>query len=325
MGRTEMSADILGIGYPGLDLIVQISKLPESGTSVPITRYLYQGGGTVSTALAAASMLGASTSILGIIGADAAGQFCLKDLELNGVDTSRLLIDQDSSTAFNICLSETEQVQRSFLSCETMCRSLTADELDLDAIAQAKWLHLARMDSVSVDAAKYAHEHGTKVMLDADLFDSRTQQYSEWIDVLIASEEYYTRRFQTGDYESNCRLICSDGPGTAMITLGARGCAGIHQGKYFEFPAFTDVPVVDTTGAGDVFHGASLYGFLQGWDIVQIVRFASAAAAIKCTCLGGRSGIPDFRTVDMFLREGKIDPVYIKRRANAYQKLSLNH
>jgi sugar/nucleoside kinase (ribokinase family) len=59
--------------------------------------------------------------------------------------------------------------------------------------------------------------------------------------------------------------------------------------------------VVDTTGAGDVFHGAFLYGLLQGWEARDILQFANAVSALKCTCLGGRTGIPRIEEVWRFL------------------------
>lgn len=316
-----MSIDIVGIGYPCLDMVVRIPHLPQSGTAVPIQRYLYQGGGTVSTALVAASSLGASAGIVGLVGDDSAGEFCIRDFQFNKVDVSRLIVDPGSSTAVNICLSESEINQRSFLAYESSFRSLRPEEIDLEYICGAKWLHLARMDEISVMAAEKARANGVKVMLDADLFDERTERFSGLIDALIASEEYYEGRFQSGSLEENCKKICEEGPETAVITLGARGCAAARGGEFYQLPAFRDINVVDTTGAGDVFHGAFLYGLLQQWDLERTARFASAASAIKCTRLGGRTGIPDRRTVERFLLTGEIDTGYLESRESAYSGL----
>ena len=87
-----------------------------------------------------------------------------------------------------------------------------------------------------------------------------------------------------------------------LVTLGERGCRGQAEGRRFHLPAF-QVEVVDTTGAGDVFHGAFIYGMLQRWELMKTIEFASAVAAIKCTRLGGRTGIPDRQQALRFLRD----------------------
>ena len=316
-----MSIDIVGIGYPCLDMVVKIPHLPQSGSTMPMHRYLYQGGGTVSTALTAASVLGASTGIIGLVGDDSAGRFCLQDFQMNGVDTSHIKMDPSSETAVNICLSESENCQRSFLSYESAFRFLKPEEIDESYIAQAQWLHLARMDETSVAAARLARKNGVRVMLDADLYDPRTEKFSELIDVLIASEEYYHGRFQNDSYEENCKKLCEAGPEIAVITLVARGCVAAQNDKVYMVPAFQKVSIKDTTGAGDVFHGAFLYGMLQHWETERILRFASAVSAIKCTRLGGRTGIPDLKTVEHFLNAGAIDQQYLENREAAYRRL----
>lgn len=317
-----MKNDIVGIGYPCQDVVIQLPHMPESGRAIPVDRFLYQGGGTVSTALVAASVLGASAGIIGVVGDDSAGRFCQKDFHFNGVSTEHLVFDPASSTAVNFCLSETERRQRSFLSYETAVRALRPEELDEAYIAQAKWLHLARMDEVSVCAAKIARRHGVRVMLDADMYDPRTQAFSGCIDALIASEEYYNGRFSSGTEEENCLRICQEGPSIVIITLGERGCVGVIDGAFCQAPAFQGNPVVDTTGAGDVFHGACLYGLLKGWTGRKLMRFANAVSAIQCTRLGGRTGIPNLDTVERFLESGTIDMEWLDRRELAYQNVS---
>jgi ribokinase len=85
-----------------------------------------------------------------------------------------------------------------------------------------------------------------------------------------------------------------------VVTLGRQGCLCLSRGDVFRQPAFS-VPTVDTTGAGDVFHGGFIYGLLRRWDLPTTVRFASAVAAIKCQHLGGRAGIPTLHEVEDFL------------------------
>ena len=86
------------------------------------------------------------------------------------------------------------------------------------------------------------------------------------------------------------------------MTQGEHGSYTLTAEAEFSTPAFR-VPVVDTTGAGDVFHGAYLYGLLQGWDLNSTAAFAGATAALKCTQLGGRAAIPRLPEVLAFMAE----------------------
>ena len=90
------------------------------------------------------------------------------------------------------------------------------------------------------------------------------------------------------------------------------------QDGFFRTESF-QVPVRDTTGAGDVFHGAYIVGLLEGMDAPECARFASAVSAIKCTCFGGRTGIPNRETVQRFLETGEIDRTEAQRRLAYYR------
>jgi len=110
------------------------------------------------------------------------------------------------------------------------------------------------------------------------------------------------------------------GPEIVVITIGNKGCVGIDKNGYFEQETFNSVKVVDTVGAGDVFHGAFLFGLLQGWCAAKTARFANAVSSIKCSRIGGRAGIPDFKTVNEFLETGKIDYSEIDERIKYYSR-----
>ena len=102
-----------------------------------------------------------------------------------------------------------------------------------------------------------------------------------------------------------------------VATFGEKGCAGISKEGFFEIPAF-DVDVKDTVGAGDVFHGAFLAAIVKGLSPKDAARFASGVAAIKCTRIGGRAGIPNWEVTDNFLETGEIDYREIDERVKKY-------
>ncbi|MDD4796592.1 MAG: carbohydrate kinase family protein, partial [Eubacteriales bacterium] len=232
---------------------------------------------------------------------------------------SHMVVDEGAKTTFVVCLAEKNKMGRSFLGRGGTRRQLTAQELDKDYITSAKYLHLGHMGPVQVQAAKWARECGITVVDDAGAYNKDTDEHTDLIDVFIASESYYDGLFQDENYEKNCRAIQQRGPRIVVVTLGAKGCVGVEGDRYFEIPAFQGLNILDTTGAGDVFHGAFICAMLQGWDAEQCARFSSAVSAIKCTRLGGRAGIPDFQTTMKFLETGVIDYTEIDKRVEFYR------
>ncbi|GKH32161.1 carbohydrate kinase family protein [Hungatella hathewayi] len=313
--------DVVGVGYPVQDMLVRIEQIPKARVHVlsKILSSSWQGGGMVSTGLVAASVLGASAGMIGVVGGDLYGKACINDFRMNGVDTSHLLIDEGETTNYTIVLTETSTKERCFVANDGSKRELAVEELDEAYIRQAKYLLITEMDEVSIRAAEIAKANGVKVVIDADLYEKRTMDHIHLIDVFICSEEFYRGLFQDEKYVIHCREIQAMGPEAAVVTLGDKGCRGVYGDTVIDQKAFTDIEVVDTNGAGDVFHGAFIYGMAQGWEPEYIARFASAVSAIKCTRQGGRAGIPDAETTKKFLETGRIDYTEIDKRVEIYK------
>jgi sugar/nucleoside kinase (ribokinase family) len=194
--------------------------------------------------------------------------------------------------------------------------------LDAGYISSARFLHLENVSQVSVAAARLARDMGVKVVIDADSGRDAAPGDMKLVDVAVVSEFYYRAYFDGVPYEEACKRLLAMGPELIVFTLGERGCVGMDRDGYFEIPAFR-VPVADTTGAGDVFHGAFIAGLLKGWSVGESDRFASAAAAIKCTRIGGRAGIPDLKTTMLFMKTGIIDYTEIDERVRFYSSSGL--
>ena len=106
---------------------------------------------------------------------------------------------------------------------------------------------------------------------------------------------------KTENYSDAVQRLLNFGATAAVVTCGEKGSCGADQtGVYYQ--KMFKVPVVDTTGAGDVFHGAFVSGLIKKYTLPEILKFANAAAAIKCQQIGGRQGIPDFKTVMRFMQ-----------------------
>lgn len=317
--------DVAGIDNPIMDCLLSINKIPASNSFERLLDYSWQGGGKVSTALVTLGRLGVETGIIGVVGSDPFGEFCIRDFKRHLVDTSRLVIDREGTTTLSVVLIEKEKKARSFMIKHDIKRELTVEDLDEEYIASAKYLHLAYLSPVTVEAAKMARRNGVKVVIDADGYDEKTAEDLKYIDVLIGSEFFYRSAFgDDPDYEKNLKKLQKLGPYLVVITLGDKGCVALDKNGYFKMPAFNELEVADTCGAGDVFHGAFIFGMLKGWDTKKTARFACAVASIKCTQPGGRAGIPDYPMVERFLKDGCIDFTPLLERRKLYEHALFN-
>jgi ribokinase len=134
-------------------------------------------------------------------------------------------------------------------------------------------------------------EAGGLVMLDAERVKDGTLDLLPLCDVQIVSEQFGRQATGEDDPAQAARALHARYGNLAVVTAGERGSWCVGWGEAFHTPAFR-VNVVDTTGAGDVFHGGFLYGLLKDWPLRHVARFASAMAALKCRSAGGRAGIP---------------------------------
>ena len=320
-----MGIDIIGIENPVMDFNILLEKMPEAGGFGFLKEYSWQGGGNVGSALVAAARLGAKCGIIGIVGDDPYGQFCVDDFKRHNIDTSHLIKDSGNKTSFCICLAEISTMGRSFIAKGGTKRQPTDAELDKKYISTTKYLHLGPIGQPQVQAAIWAREMGITVVDDAGYFNPDTDEHTDLIDVFVGSEHYYKGLFHDNNYEKNCKAIQKRGPKIVVFTLGAKGCIGLNDdGEYFAIPAYKGLSIVDTTGAGDVFHGAFIFGLMQGWDVKKTSQFSSAVSAIKCTRLGGRAAIPDYITVQKFMKTGNIDYTEIDNRVEYYHEGMLN-
>jgi sulfofructose kinase len=319
-----MGMDIIGIENPVMDYNILLEKMPERGGFAALKEYSWQGGGNVGSALVAAARLGAKCGIVGVVGDDAYGQFCIDDFNRHNIDTSHLLKDKGSATSFCICVAELETMERSFIAKGGTRRQPTKKELDKAYISTAKYIHLGPIGEPSAQAAKWAREKGIPVVDDAGYFNPDTEANIGLIDYFVGSRHYYNGLFKDENYEKNCKAVQKRGPKVVVFTLGAKGVIGLDGDKFFSIPAYKGLSIVDTTGAGDVFHGAFIFGLLKGWSIEKTSQFSSAVSAIKCTRLGGRASIPDLKTVQEFMKTGKIDYTEIDKRVEFYREGMLN-
>lgn len=304
MARSSSSRlTCVGLGLCALDYSFQVQNYPGLDDKIEATAFSRQGGGPVATALCALSRLGIPVGFIGKCGQDAEGKILRDELRRFGVNTSGLILDPDSRTPRAFIIVEKGNGKRTVILDRTETSTLSADEFKFELIKKAKFLLIdGRELETSLTAAMLMQRSGGEVILDAGSPRKNIGDILPHVDHLVVSNRFSTDFTQEDDPGNAALKLAHMGFKSVVITSGSKGCIGAtSDGLFFQQEAF-EVDAVDTTGAGDVFHGGFVYGLIQGWALPDILRFASAMAAIKCTRLGGRRGIPELAEVDDFLR-----------------------
>lgn len=296
--------DIVGVGHNCLDYLCIVEDYPPEDGSTHITSMTTQGGGAAATAICAAARLGASAAVLGYLGDDEGGRTILRSLESNGVDTRYIRTIPGGRSSVSYVMVYPPRSTRTKFPYPDQLPPIRWDEAMVQAICQAKVLHLdgTKYDN-AIAAARIAKEAGVTVSLDGchmETDNGKNRELASMADILIMNARYPTRVSGREDFSEALLEMASWGPKIVAGTQGDKGCTAVIGGELCRFPAFP-VDAVDTTGAGDVFHGAFLAGWLRGMDLRENFRFAAAVSALKCTQVGGRAGIPAYEQAMAFL------------------------
>jgi len=288
------TVDVVGLGLNAMDTICVVPVFPQPNTKIPMREVRVEPGGQVATALTTCAKLGLTARYIGSVGNDRWGEIQLASLRETSLELHVRVVEGAASQVAVIVL-EDGIGERTIMWRRDPALQYPVRELNRDWIVSAKLLHLDGCDSAAaIQAARWAREAGIPVVLDIDeIYNDSTHELLTLVDYLIASSDFA---------EDPQALAQRYGCPVVGITRGAQGAVFLSRGKRSESSAFK-VPVADTTGAGDVFHGAFIYGVLQNWGLEETVRFAHAVAAMKCTQSGARRGIPTLPEVQEFLRQ----------------------
>ncbi len=306
MGIQRMQPDVIGIGHLCYDHISIIDGYPPEDTSKHIDEMFNQPGGAASQAIAAVARLGGTAGYLGNLGDDDVGKYLHADCLSEGIDVSHVRLIPGGVTSTSYVFVNSRNASRTLF---TYHDKLPAYIFDLEArryIAGAKCIHLdGTMYENAMEAARIAHEKQVLVSLDGcspQKDNDKNLALAALTDILIMNETYPCRLVDDSDRERAILRIAELGPRVVISTSGDKGCLLARDGAIERFPAYRIEPV-DTTGAGDVFHGAFIFGMLKGYSIEDTIKFSSAVSAINCMSIGGRKGIPSFVQVRQFMAD----------------------
>ncbi len=297
-----MNVRIAGAGIACLDYIVTAPRVVW-GDQAHVSGFVVQGGGRVATALVACARLGAETVLYSLLGKDEVAKPILAGLEEEGVSTAGVRTIPGGASPFSFIHVDVQSGERTIFHRPGQGLSWPTDE-SFPFLDQAEALLVDHCyPDLSVAAVNAARTRNVPVIADTQPEEIH-RPWIEGVNVLIAPHHFADQLGCAEHPEEALAAIHAYGPEIAVITLGSQGWVCSDGNKITRGKAFS-VEVVDTVGAGDVFHGAFAFGWAQHWDAPRCCEFASAVAALKCTKPGGRMGIPDLAATRAFMEQSE--------------------
>jgi sulfofructose kinase len=293
--------DVAGMGLNSVDFLCVVPEFPMLNSKMKIRHFSKQGGGQVATAMAALSRWGVKTKYIGKIGGDEMGRFSLDSLREEGIDVSSVVVEPDASNQYAFIIVDGVSGERTILWDRDERLMYRPGDLSREDVCSGKLLHLDGHDiRAALQSVKWAKEERIPTVIDLDKVEPLTPELIKEIDFVITSSRFPTLFTGISDREKALIELQRHTTGFVCATLGRDGAMALMDGRIRHVKGF-DIRAVDTTGAGDVFHGGFIYGLLRNWDVEEILRFSNAAASLKCLDLGGRKGIPTIEAVRALL------------------------
>lgn len=284
--------DIVGVGLNATDTLLIVPKFPAYAGKEPFSQEILSPGGQVASAMVACAKLGMRVKYIGTCGDDERGRIQMDSLSGTGINLDHVQVRQGCANQSAYIIIDHSTGERTVLWRRPDGLRLDPSEITPEMITCARMLHIDGHDTPAVaKAAQIAHSNGIPVTVDVDTIYHGFDKVLPNVDYLVASSEFPVSWTNERDPFKALEMIQEEyGMRCAAMTLGAHGSLARMDGKFVYSPAFV-VNCVDTTGAGDVFHGAFCYSVLQGMPMRQILDFSNAMAALNCTAIGARGGI----------------------------------
>lgn len=312
----ERRFDVVGVGLNATDTILTVSRFPPHGGKTPFVKEVLSPGGQVASALATCQSLGLRTKYIGSVGDDERGRIQLESLKATGIDLQDVQIREGCASQSAYIVVDEETGERTIFWRRDDCLCIDPEQIHEDQIECARLLHIDGHDTPAVErAARIAKDAGIAVTVDVDTIYEGFDRVLPLVDYLVASSEFPSRWTGEEDPFRALELIQVEHKmKVAAMTLGSWGALALQQGRFHYSPGFV-VPCLDTTGAGDVFHGAFCYGLLRDYGLEENLEFANAMAALNCRAMGARGGIASAQQARelMLSAERRSSPAFLSR------------
>lgn len=301
------TCDVLGLGVCTLDILSLVEHFPTGDEVQRAVELNLQGGGPVATAIATLARLGAKSAMCDSLGDDWRGNIIRDEFMRLGVDIAALRFHAGHTSSTACVLVRQSDGARAIVYSPGSAPELQESDLPWDLIRSARFLHLnGRHWAACLAAARFAKSCGVKVSFDggAQRYRPELNELIPLCDVCIVAQDFAVKYSGQRKLASAGEAILREGAALAVITAGLDGSWIFPaDGPAFHQPAFRMPSVVDTTGCGDSYHGAFLYGLLNDYPLVECAALASAVAALNSQALGGRAALPSLTQVMTFLHE----------------------
>ncbi|HET9479959.1 MAG TPA: PfkB family carbohydrate kinase [Pyrinomonadaceae bacterium] len=302
--RANKRFDAVGFGLNAVDHLIVVPEYPAFDTKIRLLAHKQSAGGQTATAMVALRRLGLKTAYAGRFGSDPEGQFGLKSLAGEDVNVDFAEVVEGATNQIAFITIDARSGERTIVWDRDERLAYKPEEAPVEFASLGRVLHLDAHDPAAcVVLARAAKQSGAIVSADIDNVYEGLPELLPLIDILIGSKEFPHR--VTGITDERATLVeLHERYGCAVVgmTIGAAGAVVYCEGEFIESRGY-DAPggCRDTTGAGDAFHGGLLYGFLTGEDLETSLMFANAVAAMKCSALGARTGLPHRSELENFL------------------------
>ena len=298
--------DVVGVGLIATDTMLVVHRFPAHGGKVPFEKEFDSVGGQVASAMVTCSKLGLKAKYIGTVGDDARGILQMQSLRDSDINLDHVQQRQGCPNQSAYIIIDTATGERTVLWSRPDCLAISPEEITPDQITCARLLHIDGHDTRAVEhAARIARLNGIPVTVDVDTIYAGFDKVLPLVDYMIASSEFPARWTGIEDPFDALRSIQDKyGMKIAAMTLGAHGSLALLNGHFHYSPGFV-VNCIDTTGAGDVFHGAFCYAVLQEMQIGEALEFSNAMAALNCTAFGARGGISTLEEARLLIRTGQ--------------------
>ena len=298
-----MIVDLVGVGLNATDTVIPVDEYPVRGSKTEYFGGTRLPGGQVASTVIACQRWGLQTRYVGTLGDDDAARLHRDAFAQAGVQTQIHTVTGGVSAQSLILVDAGGE--RTVLCRRDERMQIRPEHLQREWIEQARALHVDGYDTAAATvAAGWARAAGVPVVADLDELYGGIEDLIRNVDFLIVSRDFPCRLMGEADLRTALRRMQEwYGCKLTAATLGEAGVVA-WNGVEFRSCAAYRVPVVDTTGAGDIFHAGFIYGLLQGWPLDRQLEFACAAAALNCTAVGARGRIETVPEIEKLMASG---------------------
>ncbi|MFC1564919.1 carbohydrate kinase family protein [candidate division KSB1 bacterium] len=297
--------DVIGIGVSALDILAIVENFPDKESVQQALEMKIQGGGPVSTAVVTMAKLGLKTAMIDVVGSDWCGELIMKEFREYGVSTDLIEVAEEHNSAKASILVRKGDGARAIAFLPGSASHMPIRGITPELISSTKIVHMnGRHLDECLKICEFAANSGVKISFDggADRYRKELDRLIPLTNIFIAAKSFTTAYTGMSDIQKSADCIQSEGPEIVVITDGLNGSRiSSETDGTFHQPAFKSNNIVDTTGCGDSYHGAFLYGMVNDMDLRKTASFASAVASLNTRALGGRTALPGIETVNSFI------------------------